>query len=114
MMPIRTSIAISIALAALSMVAAVPVAGQSGQKQAGLEIITERCVKCHGAKTRLGGLDLRTLDGMSKGGASGSALTFGAPNKSLLYKRIFDRSMPPAGQPKLTASEIAAVRDWII
>jgi serine/threonine-protein kinase len=44
-------------------------------------------------------------------------LTPGEPDKSLLYQKITaddDSMMPPEGEPRLSAEEIAAVREWIV
>ncbi len=61
-------------------------------------------------------LDLRTREGMLKGGENGPALVPGNASASLLYKRITGQQqplMPMAPVPALTAKEIALVKDWI-
>src|SRR6266567_9365191 len=97
--PIRL-LALLLALAA-SVLITNPALAQQPARSA-MEILSARCLRCHGDKSRLGGLDLRSLVAMTKGGANGPALRPGLAEHSLLFKRVFERSMPPAGEPRLT------------
>ena len=82
-------------------------------------ILQARCVVCHGAGKKEGGLDLRTIASRLKGGKSGPALVPGKPDASPLYKRIVDGQMPPEKQAKElavelpTSSETEKIRSWI-
>src|SRR3569623_1387563 len=78
-----------------------------------LPILTAHCLKCHGLEARKAGLDLRTAGLIEKGGDSGSALMPGAPDDSLLYARIADRSMPPKGELPLPDDKFEDKRNWI-
>ncbi len=84
---------------------------QTAQKA--VAILQARCVQCHGAD-KSGGLDLRTRDGLLKGGARGSALKPGASDASLLYRVISGQEKPrmPLGG-ELAAEEITALKTWI-
>jgi hypothetical protein len=77
-----------------------------------LPIFTKYCLQCHGATTKMGGLDLRTPSGMLKGGPKGPALLKGSAERSLLYQRIVDKSMP-MGELKVSNPEARVIRDWI-
>ena len=43
---------------------------------------------------------------------NGAAVVLGDPDKSSLFQRVDDGSMPPAGKP-LTAAEKKIISDWI-
>ncbi len=76
--------------------------------------LKQQCIGCHGEANTFGKLDLRTRDGLLKGGASGPALVPGDAGKSLLYQALEhadERKMPPTG--KLAEETAAAIRDWI-
>ncbi len=74
-------------------------------------LLAKRCLACHGPKKK-GDLDMRTLNGLLKGGDSGPAIVLGNPEKSPLWMRVDDDSMPPAGKP-LTAAQKKLLHDWI-
>jgi mono/diheme cytochrome c family protein len=82
-------------------------------------ILQARCVICHGASDRKGGLDLRTVASRLKGGQSGPAVVPGKPEESLLYRRIVKGEMPPDKLAKElavelpTAAETEKIRAWI-
>jgi hypothetical protein len=76
-------------------------------------ILEKRCLTCHG-QAQTSGLDLRSIDGIKKGGKRGPAIVPHHAEQSLLYRavtRTGDLKMPP-GAP-LPAGEIAALRIWI-
>jgi mono/diheme cytochrome c family protein len=76
-------------------------------------ILKAHCFECHGEGRKLkGGLDVRLRRLLEKGGKSGSALTPGNHQDSLLFKRISRKEMPP-GKKKLTPAEIAIIGHWI-
>ncbi len=82
-------------------------------------ILQARCVACHGADQKKGGLDLRTNASRMKGGKSGPAVVAGKPDESLMLKRIVNGTMPPdKGAKELaielpTAAETEKIRAWI-
>src|SRR5207244_3150436 len=77
-------------------------------------LLQQRCVACHNATKKRGGLDLTTRDQLLKGGDSGPVVVPGDASKSLLLEVVSgpDARMPKQG-PKLTAQEIDVLREWI-
>jgi cytochrome c553 len=84
-----------------------------------LPIVLLRCATCHGRQRQLGGVDLRTIEGMHLGGASGPALVAGDPDASLMLQRVESGACPPADQllkffvKRPPRSEVQLLRDWI-
>lgn len=79
-------------------------------------ILTQHCLKCHGADDKVkGGLSLATRKAVVDGGDTGSAIDPKDPDASLLLKAIHyaDESMrmPPKG--KLPAKDIATLSKWV-
>ncbi len=70
-----------------------------------------RCLECHNASDKKGGLDLTGRDAALAGGDSGPALVEGDADESFLWQRIRDDEMPPK-QP-LAADEKDLLRAWI-
>ena len=80
-----------------------------------LPIFKAKCNLCHGdTKGVKGGLDLRTLAAIKKGGDSGDALVAGNLMKSLIWGTIEDGAMPPEGKAQLTDAEKAKIKNWIL
>jgi hypothetical protein len=76
-------------------------------------IFRAHCFDCHGAAEELqGGLDLRLVRFMQKGGDSGASLTPGNSEESLLLDRIRSGEMPP-GESTVPKREIAVIEEWI-
>ena len=77
-------------------------------------LFESKCWSCHGQNSRKGDLDLRTPAEILKGGESGAVIVPGKPDESLLYKKVFEREMPPKkkNQP-LTDLEVESIRKWI-
>ncbi len=84
-----------------------------------LPIVLLRCTTCHGRQKKQGGLDLRSIATMRKGGVSGPAFVVGKPDESLMIQRIESEACPPRElllkffvrrPPK---SETKVLRDWI-
>ena len=82
-------------------------------------ILGAKCLPCHGRRRQYSDLDLRTREGLLRGGRSGPAIVPGNPDKSLLVRRILSQEMPP---PKfqeqfsvrgLTSEELEKLRKWI-
>jgi len=82
-------------------------------------IMLLRCTACHGLRRQEAELDLRTRQGMLKGGKSGPAIVLGKPAQSLLLKRIHAGEMPPkeklivAGVKPVTEAETEKLSRWI-
>jgi hypothetical protein len=77
-------------------------------------VLVEQCVRCHGPKTRRGGLRLDSRQATLQGGDSGPALTPGRPDKSLLLKAVRhdgELKMPP--KKKLDSAAIDALAAWV-
>lgn len=75
-------------------------------------ILKAHCFHCHGEEAELrGGLDLRRVKTMVRGGDTGPAIVPGDVAGSLLLQRIEAGEMPPKG--KLTAPEFDRLRAWI-
>ncbi len=71
------------------------------------------CLDCHGGEEKLqGGLDLRQVRLMEKGGKDGPALDKGKPEASLLLDRMKSGEMPP-GEKKVPPEQIALIERWI-
>ena len=75
-------------------------------------ILKQKCWACHGDNSPQGQLDLRSPESILKGGKSGSAITPGSAERSLLVEKIVSGAMPPVGE-KVTEKEIQRVRHWI-
>jgi hypothetical protein len=78
-------------------------------------ILETKCLSCHGA-AQMAGLDLRTREGLMRGGARGAAVAAnGDIDASLLLKAVRregELQMPP-GKVALAAEEVAALREWV-
>jgi len=71
------------------------------------------CFDCHGAAAEMkGGLDLRLVRFMIKGGESGEAIIPGKPTESHLISRIQDGDMPP-GEARVPDDQIEILKRWI-
>src|SRR5580700_2968351 len=77
-------------------------------------ILANNCYNCHAASA-LGGLRLDSRDALLKGGARGTAIVAGDPDKSLLIQAVRQTDeklkMPMGG--KLKDSEIADLAAWV-
>lgn len=77
-------------------------------------IFEAKCNRCHGEKSRRGGLDMRTVASLLKGGNSGSAFKPGNAEKSLLVELIHFREMPPKKvEPRVAPKEFDLIKAWI-
>ncbi|MEX2262999.1 MAG: PSD1 and planctomycete cytochrome C domain-containing protein [Bryobacteraceae bacterium] len=78
-------------------------------------VLATQCQSCHGAKTKMAGLDLSTAAGFRKGGDAGPVLDENAPESSRLLKAIGYQDkvkMPPSG--KLPEQQITDLREWMM
>ncbi|MDA1014206.1 MAG: DUF1553 domain-containing protein [Planctomycetota bacterium] len=76
-------------------------------------ILAQACHKCHGDKKQEGKLDLRTVSAMLKGGTGGPVLVRGHAERSYFLEMIDNGEMPPAGEARLTADQVALLRRWV-
>jgi len=80
-------------------------------------LFEQNCTGCHGNGLVLSKLDMRTRDGLLKGGARGPAIVPGQSASSLLIKMVDGSGpfqMPPGDASKrLPADAVAAIRRWI-
>ena len=82
-------------------------------------ILGAKCLPCHGRRRQEAALDLRTREGLLKGGKSGPAVVPGKPEESLLVRRIRAQEMPPPHLQEqfsvrgLTSVEFEKVQAWI-
>ena len=78
-------------------------------------IVTQRCLKCHGAEAKIkGGLRLTSRAEALKGGDTGPAVALDKPDSSLLLSAINYKDgleMPPSG--KLPQAEIDTLTQWV-
>jgi hypothetical protein len=74
-------------------------------------VFQAKCVACHGASP-MGKLDLRSSEGVLKGGMSGPVVVAGSSERSLIMTKVVTGQMPP-GKVKLTDAEIETIRTWI-
>ena len=71
------------------------------------DIFRQQCIKCHGA-AKAGGLDLRSEEGLRKGGNRGPVVVAHRPDDSDLFKQVSHVEAPfmPAGAAKLPDESI--------
>lgn len=74
-------------------------------------VLARRCVACHNASDRKGGLDLTERESALAGGDSGRVIEPGRPDDSLLWQYISSGEMPP--KKPLAEAEQVVLRDWI-
>jgi mono/diheme cytochrome c family protein len=80
------------------------------------EIFVQRCLECHNATERSGGLDLTDRDGLHAGGNSGPVIDPADPDESELLRRVREGEMPPRKQGRsraLPPAEVAALTAWV-
>ncbi|MGZ0163020.1 MAG: PSD1 and planctomycete cytochrome C domain-containing protein [Planctomycetales bacterium] len=76
-------------------------------------IFRAHCFDCHGATDEVkGGLDLRLVRFLKKGGETGPAIFAGKPGESYLLQRLRSGEMPP-GEGAVPDKEIAIIEKWI-
>jgi cytochrome c553 len=81
--------------------------------QQAVAILQARCAHCHGAD-KTSGLDLRTREGLLKGGSRAAAIKPGDGEESLLYRFIIGKEKPrmPLGE-ELAEYQIELLKQWI-
>lgn len=79
-------------------------------------LLDRQCMKCHAGVRQRGGLDLRSLDTVLRGGDSGPAIAPGNPGASRLLQYVLPGAaphMPPDPKRQLSPGDIAALKTWI-
>lgn len=79
-------------------------------------VLQRHCVKCHGGVRQRGGLDLRALATVLRGGDEGPAIDPGKPAVSRLIEYVqvgADMHMPPGEGQQLSPDEIAALSEAV-
>ena len=74
-------------------------------------LLARRCVGCHNATDKKGGLDLSAAGPARAGGEQGVVLIPGKPEESLLWERVVAGEMPP--KTPLSGAEKEGLRQWI-
>jgi hypothetical protein len=106
------SVRLLVGLTALAWSPVVAVAQESLFERDVLPVLTKQCLGCHGGLRQKGGLDMRTIPLILKGGKSGPAAKPGDVAGSELWKRINTDEMPP-GEKKLSLAEKNHIKQWI-
>ena len=76
-------------------------------------ILRDACETCHG-ELQMSGLDLRSRDGVLKGGKLGAAIVPGSADQSRLYRRIAGLEQPAMPMDgALSPQQIASIKAWI-
>ena len=75
-------------------------------------LLAAHCLECHAGPNPKGGLDLSTLQGATRGGKTGPAVTPGNLKQSLLWSRIVKGEMPP--KAPLVGTARNTIRRWIM
>ncbi len=89
-----------------------PVKAQVAFAEHVMPILVARCVNCHAGAKKKGGLDVSSIASMLKGGDTGPAIVAGDLEKSPLWMRVDDDTMPVTGKP-LTMAEKKILQGWI-
>lgn len=81
-------------------------------------ILTAKCASCHNDQKTKGGLNMKSIELMLKGGKTGAMWVSGDPDKSLMIERMLldmdDKNhMPPKGKAQLSSTEITLFKEWI-
>lgn len=81
-------------------------------------VFEAKCMGCHNASKKKGGLAMHTFDALVAGGEGGSVVSPGDLEGSELFRRItlpedHEDFMPPEGKTPMTEQETALVKFWI-
>ena len=74
-------------------------------------ILVEKCLTCHAADKKKGGLDLSRRSSAMGGGEGGAAIVPGKFAESLLWEKVEAGEMPPKNP--LAPDQVEAIRAWI-
>ena len=109
-------LAAALAVVGAAVSARVESRGQSAEEalaQKALAVLQAQCIQCHGAD-KASGLDLRTREGLLRGGSRGPAIKPGNHEESLLYRFVEGEEKPrmPLGD-ELNAVDVEVLKAWI-
>jgi len=76
-------------------------------------LLAQQCYSCHGEKVQQGGLRLDSREALVRGGARGTALAAGKPEKSLLIQAVRHQGMQMPPGRKLPEKQVAALEKWV-
>src|SRR5262245_54836593 len=77
-------------------------------------ILERKCVNCHNAGEKKGGLSFETAASFTLGGESGATVAAGDPDSSLLIDYVSgDKPQMPKRGEALTAAEVTSLKAWI-
>ncbi len=78
-------------------------------------IFAANCAGCHGASTRMGGLNLDTFEGLAQGGSHGKAIEPGTSESSRLLLMVTGKVAPamPLSGTRLSDGDIETIKKWI-
>ncbi len=79
-------------------------------------LLDRKCLKCHAGVRQQGGLDLRSLETIVRGGDSGPEIVPGNPAASRIVTYTSPASgphMPPDPAKRLTPVELSSLKQWI-
>jgi len=79
-------------------------------------LFDKTCLKCHAGVKQSGGLDLRSLETLLRGGDSGPALVPGDPDASLVVQVVSPQSgphMPPDPKKHWSKESVGVLRRWV-
>ncbi len=81
-------------------------------------ILAAKCAPCHNDQKMKGGLNMKDIASMIKGGKNGAMWVSGDPDKSLMIQRMLldldDKNhMPPKGKTQLSSAEMHLFAEWI-
>ena len=80
-------------------------------------VLDKSCLKCHAGVRQQGGLDLRSLQTILRGGDQGPAVVPGKPDESRLVEYVVPKAgvahMPPDPKKQLSAEAVKTLKTWI-
>jgi hypothetical protein len=74
-------------------------------------LLARRCLECHNASQKQGGLDLTQASAVLSGDSRSAVIAPGNPEASRLWKRVAANQMPP--KHPLSAGEKRILKEWI-
>ena len=77
-------------------------------------ILERSCRSCHGDAMQMGNLDLRTREGLMRGGAHGPVVSPASAEQSRLYRMVAGLELPAMPMSgSLSAQDVATLKAWI-
>jgi mono/diheme cytochrome c family protein len=78
-----------------------------------LPLLRSNCLGCHGGLHQKGGLDLRSIPAMLRGGERGPAVKPGSPDESPAWVLVHKGEMPEGEGKQLAPADKETLRRWI-